>query len=158
MSDSAARPFRRAAPPLRMQLRQLHLYLGVFFAPCILFFALTGAVQVLGLHEASRDGGYRPPPVVEKLSEVHIHQRYQARRKPPAPAAGQAARPKPQPAPPAASSRPELAKWFFLATAGGLVASSLLGIWMAVAQSRQRRLAWVLLAAGCALPALLVLV
>ena len=32
------------------QARQWHLYLGTFFAPSILFFALTGALQLFGLH------------------------------------------------------------------------------------------------------------
>ncbi len=31
--------------------RQWHLYLGTLFAPSILFFAFTGALQLLGPHE-----------------------------------------------------------------------------------------------------------
>lgn len=160
MTETAVpRPRRSGAMPMRLALRQLHLYLGVFFAPCILFFALSGAVQVLGLHEASKGGGgYKPAPVVEKLSEVHIHQRYAAKRKPSPPASAAAAprpaaAPAPPPKPPALSTT--LTKWFFVATASGLAISALLGIWMAVTQSRRRGLAWALLIAGALAPVLL---
>jgi hypothetical protein len=152
MAKSSRRPVNKAR-----LLRDLHLYLGVFFAPLILFFATTGAIQVLGLHEASRDGRYTPPPVVEKLSEVHIHQRYAAKPKRPEPA-GAAARPRPAarpaaPAPPAPGR--QLVKWLFVACAAGLGASALLGLWMGFTQGLRRRTALVLALAGAALPVLL---
>ncbi len=43
------------------QIRQLHLYLGTFFAPSIIFFALTGAIQLFGLHEGHPGEAYQPP-------------------------------------------------------------------------------------------------
>lgn len=148
---------RRAFNPTRL-LRDVHLYLGVFFAPLILFFALTGALQVLGLHEASRDGRYTPPPVLEKLSEVHIHQRYAAKPKKPErkapPAAGQA-REEARPASAPAAPRRELVKWLFVACALGLAVSALLGLWMGFTQGLRRRTALVLFVLGAALPLLL---
>ena len=56
------------------QVRQLHLYLGAFFAPSILFFSFTGSIQLLGVHEGRPGGGYQPPVWVEKLAEIHKHQ------------------------------------------------------------------------------------
>jgi len=34
-----------------LKVRLVHFYLGVFFAPLILFFALSGVLQVFKLHE-----------------------------------------------------------------------------------------------------------
>lgn len=149
-------------------IRQLHLYVGVLFAPTILFFALTGALQLFGLHEESRDGAYTPPALIESLSQVHIHQRFGAKPTRPGPPPGAAARPaaRAEAAPrlsegnnPATSKRPAQhpgAKWFFLFAALGLTASALLGLWMGLSQSRSPRLAWGLLVAGILLPVLLI--
>jgi uncharacterized iron-regulated membrane protein len=35
-------------------IRLLHRYLGLFFAPTILFFVITGSLQMFGLHETAR--------------------------------------------------------------------------------------------------------
>ena len=137
-------------------LRQLHLYVGVLIAPSILFFAVTGGLQLFGLHEAEKGSAYTPPPVIEKLSEVHIHQRYdlKPKRKGPPPATPAAAA---QPAP-AKAEEPEAVppiKWVFLAVSIGLVLSTLLGLWMGLTQGRNRRLAFALLALGAIVPVLL---
>src|SRR5581483_7051876 len=57
------------------RLRQLHLVLGVFFAPCILFFAFSGALQTLGLHERGDRPNYRPPEWIKTLANIHKDQR-----------------------------------------------------------------------------------
>lgn len=166
MTQTAQAQRARFRGPSPRALRQLHLWVAVFSAPSIIFFAATGTIQVLGLHEASRDGTYRPAPIVEKLSQVHIHQRFAEPPRPPAPRAqgartgrsdGAATRP-------AADGQPnrrrgpslgtQLAKWFFAAAAIGLVTSSLLGVWIATTQSRDKRLAWILLAIGAVVPVL----
>ena len=54
--------------------RQIHLYLGVFTAPAILFFALTGILQTFSLHDASRDGTYKPPTWIVRLAQIHKKQ------------------------------------------------------------------------------------
>jgi uncharacterized iron-regulated membrane protein len=41
--------------------RLIHLYIGVFIAPALLFFAFTGALQTFSLHETTRGSSYRPP-------------------------------------------------------------------------------------------------
>ena len=56
-------------------MRNIHLYLGVFFAPLLLLFLITGCWQVFDLHHASKHGsGYNPPEIVKSLSEVHTSQ------------------------------------------------------------------------------------
>ena len=140
-------------------VRQLHLYVGVLIAPSVLFFALTGALQLFTLHEAHRDTGYTPAVVVEKLSEVHIHQRFAEppKKKRPGPAnAAPAVQARPVAAkPPAADEGVPPIKWVFLAVALGLVLSTCLGLWMGLTQSRDRRLALALLVIGAIVPILL---
>jgi hypothetical protein len=67
-------------PGLRLAtLRQWHSYLGVFIAPSVLFFALTGALQLFSLHEAH--GDYHPPALIEALGKVHKDQVFEAGKK-----------------------------------------------------------------------------
>jgi hypothetical protein len=52
-------------------IRLMHRYLGLFFAPTILFFAITVGLQMFGLHEAARDSSYAPPNILVHLSQLH---------------------------------------------------------------------------------------
>lgn len=52
-------------------IRLAHQYMGVFFAPTILFFAVTGCLQMFGLHETSRGNSYVPPAILVHLSQLH---------------------------------------------------------------------------------------
>lgn len=54
-------------------LRQLHLYLGCFFAPLVAFFAFTGLVQTYGLHEAPKNAP-QPSAWIRAVAMVHKHQ------------------------------------------------------------------------------------
>src|SRR3982750_981452 len=60
-------------PQTMRSLRQLHHYVGVFFAPAILFFALSGAVQTFRLGEAGGWGG-PPPGALVWMTSVHKDQ------------------------------------------------------------------------------------
>jgi uncharacterized iron-regulated membrane protein len=53
-------------------LRTWHTYLGLLIAPSVLFFSLTGALQLFGLHEAH--GAYHPAVIIEKLGMLHKDQ------------------------------------------------------------------------------------
>ncbi len=158
---------RRPNPALRLAaIRQFHTYLGVFIAPSILFFAFTGALQLFSLHEAH--GDYHPPALIEKLATLHKDQKFSVKEKHKGP-------PKAEPeakahgdgddhdhdhaAPPAkAAFNTTLAlKWLFLVVAIGLIASTLLGLWMAVAHGRRKGVIWILLILGVVLPVLLVI-
>jgi hypothetical protein len=153
------------------RLRQWHSYIGLFIAPSMLFFALTGALQIFNLHEAH--GGYRPAALIEKLSAVHkdqVFERPHERDQPPPEAQGSGA-----PAGAGAATGAGAAagagdddddklavstlalKWFFLLVAAGLVFSTSIGIWMGVTQIRKKALAGALLAAGTLLPIALLL-
>jgi hypothetical protein len=144
------------------RLRQWHAYLGLCIAPSVLFFAITGALQIFNLHEAH--GRYQPAVLLEKLSAVHKDQVFEQphAHDQPAPQAPAAAAEK---APGAAADHtgddddddklgaPTLAlKWFFLFVSVGLMLSTSIGIWMGITQIRKKTLAMVLLAAGTLVP------
>lgn len=143
-------------------IRQWHSYFGVFIAPSVLFFALTGAVQIFSLHEAH--GGYIPPVVVEKLSSLHKDQVFAAGHHHEGPHPNEAP---PADAPPAAKHTDDdddklkpatlVLKYFFLLVAICLAISTCFGLWMGLTQTRRKGLAWVLLIAGLFVPLGLVL-
>ncbi|PWK87787.1 hypothetical protein [Fulvimonas soli] len=157
--------------------RQLHLYLGVFTAPMLLFFAVTGGLQTFGWHEAARDGsGYRPPAWLASLSMLHKKQTTVAPARRPRPEAAGAERAAAPTAdaqagtgehrPPAgAEARPPRTpprhllpmKIFFVLVSLGLLLSTLTGVYMAYRFTRRPRLVSALLAAGVAVPVLLAL-
>ena len=141
-------------------IRQIHVYLGMFIAPSLLLFAVSGGLQLFGLHEA--EDGYKPAPIVERLGRAHMNQTFTLR--PPRPQAARPAAPaKPGAAAAAEAEEPEagpklsitLLKWFFLLVCVGLAVSTLLGVWMGLKFNRRKRLALALLIAGAVLPALL---
>lgn len=67
-------------------VRRLHLWLSVFFAPTIVFFALSGLVLLLGLNEG--EGDSQPSAVWAKLGQVHKLQSLDTpTRRPPRPSA-----------------------------------------------------------------------
>jgi ABC-type sugar transport system permease subunit len=134
-------------------VRRLHLYLGAFVAPSVLFFALTGALQLFGLHEAH--GDYHPPAVIEGLAKVHKDQVFAIK----APgrhaerAASKAHEADHEVARPKATTL--ALKVYFLFVAIALSVSTALGLWMALTLSRNRLLVCVLVLAGAAIPVLL---
>lgn len=56
------------------RLRQVHQYVGLFFTPAILFFALSGALQTLGWHE-NHGGGPPPATWICWMASIHKDQR-----------------------------------------------------------------------------------
>jgi hypothetical protein len=140
-------------------IRQLHLYLGTFLAPTIIFFAASGALQIFRLQEGHLGSSYQPPAWIVFMAGVHKDQRVEsAPPAKPAPPAGEAA-PAPKPAAPpegqpAGRKRSTVLMWFFTLAAVGLITSTVLGIVMAFKYNRDRRVVWALLAAGTLLPIL----
>src|SRR5271170_5358963 len=55
-------------------LRKLHLYIGVFTTPALLFFAITGAMQTFSLHETTQGSSYKPPAWIATLAQLHKKQ------------------------------------------------------------------------------------
>lgn len=137
-------------------IRTWHMYLGILIAPSVIFFALTGALQIFNLHEAH--GSYEPPAVIEKLSSVHKDQVFKLKehhQDPPGPEAGQEKKKPPQEHEAGPSFGTVLLKWFFLAVALALTTSTLLGLWIGLTHFRGKRVGWWLLALGILVPAAL---
>ena len=151
----AAPQGRRKSPKggalaLRLALiRQLHVYVSLFVAPSLIFFAATGALQTFRIPDQKT-----APVAVQKLARLHKDDVFAV--KPPRPerpkAGPRAEKPKPPPGPAV-----EATKWFFTSVSIAMVVTTLLGIWMALAHGRQKILLWATLAAGTAAPVLLVL-
>jgi hypothetical protein len=142
-------------------VRQLHLWLGTLFAPAIIFFALTGVLQVFSLHEGRPGGQYQPPAWIVKLAQLHKKQNL-AVRPPGRPKSAPAGRPADQRVP--AAKPPEqnmvfvyLLKWFVALMGLGLAFTTALGIIMAFQFARDKRVIWLLLVLGTLIPAALVL-
>lgn len=148
-------------------VRQVHNFIGLFFAPTILFFAITGGLQMFGLHEASRGSSYAPPAILTHLSQLHKKGTlyFPPRKAPPSAAAksdsSRADAPKPDsqrlaqvpltPPPP----NPLPMKIFFAATALALVMSTCTGIVMGWKYARRKSFVLLILAAGTGLPLIL---
>ena len=138
-----------------ISLRAWHSYLSIFVAPTILFFALTGSLQIFNLHESH--GGYHAAVLIQKLARVHKDQVFaldQGHDEDAAPSAPAAHADDDEARTPAATL---VLKWFFLSAALALVGSTCLGLWIGLTHVKRRRVAWVLLALGTVLPVLLVI-
>jgi len=142
-------------------LRRYHHYIGLFLAPAILLFSVSGAVQTFRLNEEKGWGGTPPnwmvwiaafhkdqaPPrekpalakvaVAKPVAEDHDHD---------APLVAKAAVKRPSPVP---------LKIFVVLMALGLIASTLLGLTIALNNRATRRSSIILLATGTVLPLVL---
>ncbi len=113
--------------------RTAHMYLSCLFAPLLIFFIITGSWQMFELHEREK-GGYAPPRIVEELSELHTrHGRLGDRE------------------------TPMGLRLFVLAMAVGIIATTALGVLMALNSMRHRVRLLACLLAGVGLPAGIVL-
>ncbi len=138
-------------------LRAWHAYLAVLIAPSVIFFALTGALQIFDLHETH--GAYRAPLLLQSLGRLHKDQIFapQPQHEPPGPAPG--AQPAGAPAPPPAADDDDrwsvsawLLKVYFSGVALGLITATCMGLWIALTHPTRKRLSWILLAAGVLAP------
>ena len=116
------------------RIRQIHLYLGVLLAPMILFFALSGALQTFRLQDSPKGSTYTPPSWVVWVADVHKDQR---------------------PSHVQGTPRSTPMKWFVVLMSLGLIATSILGVYMAFKQNRDKRLVIGLIILGLVLPLVL---
>lgn len=151
-----------SATPARLPtifwVRKAHLYVGVFIAPAILFFAATGMLQVLSLHQSSP--GYTAPALLQRLGALHKDQVFGASHRPsdaqPSKprATGEAGPPRPAPQPIG------LVRWilkgFAECVGAGLIVNTLMGLYMAYKINRNAWLTGGLFAAGIIVPVILV--
>ncbi|GLQ97158.1 PepSY domain-containing protein [Dyella mobilis] len=157
-------------------VRQIHLYVGVFIAPALLFFALTGGLQVFSLHETTRGSDYRPPQWLVTLAQLHkkqtmavpVHKARPADAGDHPPVSATAPATSDAHAPALAQEKPEMPKMqashplplkiFAAFVALGLFVSTLIGLYMAFRYTRKPRLVAVLLLAGIVVPLVLALI
>jgi len=140
----------KATVAMRPLLRQLHIYLSFFIAPCLIFFAITGALQTFRIPDEKA-----APVLVQKLARVHRDDIFAL--KPPSPprtdpnvALKQPKAPRPKP-----SLSVVMMRWFFVLASALIVITTLMGLWMGLAYSRDRMVLWLLLLAGTVLPIVL---
>jgi hypothetical protein len=143
-------------------LRLIHRYLGLFFSPTILFFAVTGGLQMFGLHESGHGSSYLPPNILVHLSQLHKKGTlYLPARKVAPPSPSKPNGPKPEtPGPtqgPPAELPPNLLpmKIFFATTAIALAVSTCTGLMMGWKYARRKSVFLLILAAGVLIPAIL---
>jgi hypothetical protein len=139
-------------------MRAAHAWAGALFAPAILFFAVTGGLQVYDLHKAH--GDYRPPAALQALAALHKDQALHAPAPRPPAAGGEHRRRPPgdadDPAPPPLGQ--QLLKAYAALGAVGLTLTTLAGLWMSLRYRRDRLVMLALLAVGAAAPLALLLV
>jgi hypothetical protein len=161
-------------------VRQLHRYLGIFIAPMLMFFAFTGAMQTLSLHESSPGSRYVPAKWAMVLAQIHKTQTGEipakklkgmaVQAKPDKSAGDKSATakgPESDGTAPAAPAAPPTAlptsvwmkhmpmKIFFLLVALGLFTSTVTGLYMAYKYGGSKVVVTVWLVAGIVIPLIL---
>jgi len=145
------------------QLRQIHNYVGVFFAPMIILFALSGAFQTFRLQEEGGYGG-TPPGWVVWMAAVHKNQELDSEKDRPARARPDRHADEPVKKPPSLAKRVRgnpakfVLQLFTVLLSIGLMISAALGVVIALNNRANRGLMVGLLAAGTILPLILLYV
>jgi uncharacterized iron-regulated membrane protein len=124
--------------------RLIHFYLGVFFAPLVIFFAFTGALQVFKLHETYRETPGSQGDWIAWFGQFHKEQAWIAPRVAPAKPAA--------PKTPQEPRGPRPMKWLVALMGASLVATTFLGLWIAFNYPSRRRGFLVALGAGILIP------
>lgn len=161
--QSTTRPLIIKEDSFIKTLRLIHLYIGVFIAPAILFFAFTGILQTFSLHENSRDGTYTPPAWILHLSQLHKKQSLELPVRKSQSAQASAAGKPDEPKKRAASAQPTAQpvenllpmKIFFAVVGVGLISSTFTGLYMSYRIGRKKALMALLFLAGIAIPVFL---
>ena len=137
------------------RVRQFHFYLGVFFAPLIVLFALSGALQTFRLQE-EKGWGSQPPAWIETIGAIHMDSKMPKAKVVEAAGASASAKAAPKPAKPKAAPVNKLPMQILaVAMSVGLLLSAFLGVAIALNTRATRRMSVVMLVAGTVLPILL---
>lgn len=140
------------APTTQRNLRRVHTWIGMFFAPGVLFFSATGLIQTIGLQD-----GRNPPAWISWSAGIHKHQQA-PRPRPPRPEPASGTRPD---GPPREEEHEQAFVWlkpYVLLLAAVLFVTTAMGIAIAFANRNTRRTNAVLLGAGVVVPLVLMLV
>ena len=128
------------------KIRLVHFYLGVFFAPLIIFFAFTGTLQVFKLHERNKENGTAAIQAdwIAWFGQFHKEQAWI----PP-----KASAPRSPTAPPRIEKpRPLVMMWFVALMGISLMVTTLLGLYMAFNYPRRRKGFVIALVSGIVVP------
>jgi hypothetical protein len=147
-------------------VRLIHLYLGVFIAPAIVFFAFTGALQTLSLHVSAKGGPYKPEHWIVVLAQLHKKQTTELPASKVQQSSSSSLTSKPD-APERIDSsekgldrpahHPLPMKIFFLVVSVGLFASTATGLYMSYKYCRRKVLLALVFIAGIIVPICLTL-
>lgn len=129
------------------KLRLAHFYLGVFFAPLIIFFAFTGVLQVFKLHESYREIPGSQGDWIAWFGQFHKEQAWVPPRVAPAKAAA--------PAPRKEEGGVKPMKWLVAAMGVALVLTTFLGLYIAFSYPRRRMGFAMALGGGIVMPLVL---
>lgn len=159
-------------PKTMQKIRRYHLYAGMFFAPAIFMFALSGALQTFRWQEEKGWGG-TPPALFVVLASIHKDSRLpkaaarEAEHQHEGEAAdhhdGDEAKPAAAAAAPVAQKKPPQAgftlpmKIFALLMSIGLMLSAVLGVVIALNTRPLRRMSIAMLVAGAVVPVVFLL-
>lgn len=113
--------------------RIVHRYLGLFFSASILFFALSGIFQVLGWHQELRGTNEAPARWIQEMAQIHKKQTLELPGPKPQKQANDLTddRRSPKKSSTAPASKTAM-KLFVLVMSVALIATTLLGIVMAL--------------------------
>ncbi|MDB5714923.1 MAG: hypothetical protein JWO15_2320 [Sphingomonadales bacterium] len=131
-------------------LRKYHHFIGVFFAPAIVLFSISGALQTFRLQQVSGYGS-TPPAAFVWMASFHKDQELptvEAPKPPPKPSSPAVKKPPhpPQPVPTLAL------KIFVVLLSIGLLVSTALGVIIALNNRATRRISIIMLVVGSVLP------
>ncbi len=118
--------------------RVIHLYLSCFFAPMLMFFILSGSMQMLGLQEKNKTTGYNPPQIVTQIARAHMQQRISK--------------------PIDKEHPPKLFRVFTFAMAAGFALTMPLGVQIALENRARSKAAVLCLVAGTVIPLVILII
>jgi hypothetical protein len=142
-------------------VRLTHLYVGVFIAPALIFFAFTGALQTFSLHVSANGGTYKPANWIIVLAQLHKRQTTELPPNKLQTPTYSSPTVKPGAAEKTSSSGKSLdllahhslpLKIFFLVVSAGLFTSTTTGLYMSYKYSRNKVLLAILFIAGIVVP------
>ncbi len=115
----------------------------------VIFYALSGALQIFDLHEAH--GTYVPSPLLAAMGRLH---KSQVLVPPPSPPSHPRPKGPEEPEPPTPPATFALQIFFFL-EALALAFTTLIGVWIGVTHPKYARRTWILIGLGVLFPAIL---
>lgn len=113
-------------------VRRLHLYLGVFFAPLLLFFVLSGWYQTA--NPDRRKGPDEARAFWDRMRSVHAEQILPSEK--------------------VENYSPRLMRWMIYAMSTAMLATVVLGLVLALKVLKARWLVWLMLVLGFVMPLL----